>query len=81
MQLDPDGAQLYPSAFARPEIDILESLLGDALQGRPGARLRPIAGLADAIGPATRIATEILGPRTRPVRAMLFDKTPVRTGD
>jgi ectoine hydroxylase-related dioxygenase (phytanoyl-CoA dioxygenase family) len=76
MQLDPDGAQLHPRAFTPAEIDILESLLGDALQGRPGARLQPVAGMADAIRPATRIASDVLGPPTRPVRAMLFDKNP-----
>ena len=35
-------------------------------------------GLAEAIGPATTIATSILGPTTRAVRATLFDKTPER---
>jgi hypothetical protein len=78
MRLDPDGAELFPAAFSSNQIDRLEALLGDPLRGRPGARLEPVSGLAEAVQPATDIAAAILGPGTRPVRAMLFDKSPVR---
>jgi len=78
MQLDPDGAQLHPGAFTPAKTDILIELLGDPLRGRPGARLTPLAGLADALLPATGIAAAFLGPDVRPVRAMLFDKSPSR---
>lgn len=77
MQFDPDGAQLFPAAFAPEQIAALEALLPD-LDERPGARINPIAGLADAVAPATSIAAKILGPGAKPVRAMLFDKSPAR---
>ncbi len=75
MRLDPDGAELFPAVFSPTQIETLESLLGDPLHGRPGARLEPIPGLAEVVRPATEIAAAILGPDTRPVRAMLFDKS------
>jgi Phytanoyl-CoA dioxygenase (PhyH) len=76
MRLDPDGAELFPAAFTAAETDALEALLvADPL--RPGTRLAPLPGLAAAVAPASRIAASILGPRARPVRAMLFDKSPL----
>ena len=41
----------------------------------PGTRLHD-PGLADLISPATAAASELLGAEARPVRAVLFDKTP-----
>jgi Phytanoyl-CoA dioxygenase (PhyH) len=78
MQLGPDGAQLFRAAFAPDQTTALELLLPDLADERPGARLNPIADLVDTISPATNIAAKILGPGTRPVRAMLFDKSPAR---
>jgi hypothetical protein len=78
MQLDPDGAQLFPAAFAPAELDDLETVLAAAPPERPGTRLKPIAGLARAVSPATAIAASALGPAARPVRATLFDKAPGR---
>jgi hypothetical protein len=78
LRLDRDGAALYPAAFAPAEIDALARVLAAAPRNAPGTRLAPLAGLGDAIGPATLVATSILGPGTRPVRATLFDKSAAR---
>jgi hypothetical protein len=71
------GAHVFPAAFAPDEIAALEALL-PIIAARPGARLGPISGLADLVRPATAIAASILGPKARPVRATLFDKSPAR---
>lgn len=76
MQLEPDGAQLFPAAFAPAQISALENPL--SFGDRPGTRLAPIPGLATLLRPATAIAESILGPGARPVRAVLFDKSPAR---
>jgi hypothetical protein len=78
MQLDPDGAQLFPAAFAPALLHDLETVLRAAPPDRPGARLSPIPGLARAVSPATAIAASLLGRAARPVRATLFDKAPGR---
>ena len=76
MLLDPDGAQLFPAAFAPAQIEAVEAVLHTISSDRPAARLRPLPGLAEALGPATRVAVAILGRHARPVRATLFDKSP-----
>ena len=78
MQLEPDGAQLFPAAFAAARLDMLAGILASAPSGDPGRRLAPTPGLARAVEPASRIAAAILGRGTRPVRAILFDKSPAR---
>lgn len=78
MRLDPDGAELFPAAFAPGQISSLEEALAATPAGRAGTRLNPIPGLAALVGPATAIAAAILGAPARPVRAMLFDKSPER---
>lgn len=77
MRLDPDGAQLFPAAFTPARLAALEAVLGDPPAG-PGSRLQPLPGLAEAVAPATALAAAILGPRARPVRATLFDKSAAR---
>jgi len=76
MQFEPDGAQLFRAAFAPDRISALEKMLvfGDG----PGARLGPIPGLSALVQPATAIAAATLGRGARPVRAVLFDKSPAR---
>lgn len=78
MRLDPDGAQLFPAAFAPDQIFRLENFFASSAAGRPGVRLKPSPGLAALVQPATFIAGSILGPQARPVRAVLFDKSPAR---
>lgn len=77
MQLDRDGARLFPAAFGPAEVAALAGLLS-LPEGRPGARLGPLAGLAALIGPADGIAADLLGPSARAVGAKLFDKSPAR---
>jgi len=78
MELGPDGAQFFRAAFMPAGIVALETALASAPAGRPGTRLRPMPGLADAVRPATLIAASVLGRQTRPVRATLFDKSAAR---
>ncbi|HEX8623262.1 MAG TPA: phytanoyl-CoA dioxygenase family protein [Allosphingosinicella sp.] len=77
MQLDRDGAQLFPAAFGPAEVAALAALLAMP-EGRPGLRLGPLPGLAGLIGPADSIAAARLGPAARAVGAKLFDKSPAR---
>jgi Phytanoyl-CoA dioxygenase (PhyH) len=77
MQLDRDGAQLFPAAFSRAEVAaLLDSL--SLPEDRPGARLGSTPGLAALLGPADAIAARLLGPAARAVCAKLFDKSPAR---
>jgi len=59
-----------------PDLDRLV----DALPvGQAGLRLRGTAGLAGLLDPGSTIASVaagVLGPNARPVRAILFDKSP-----
>jgi ectoine hydroxylase-related dioxygenase (phytanoyl-CoA dioxygenase family) len=75
MKFDPDGAQLFPAAFAPSQLDALAAILAAMPADRPGARLRPIPGLAQAVQPATSLASAIIGSKARPVCATLFDKS------
>lgn len=77
MQLDRDGAQLFPAAFSPAELVALAALLS-VPEGRPGARLGRIPGLAARIRPADAIAAALVGPAARAVGGKLFDKSPVR---
>ncbi len=74
MRLDPDGAQVFPAAFSAAQLTRLEQALAFFPDGRPGARLAPVPGLAALLRPATAIARAWLGPAARAVRATLFDK-------
>jgi hypothetical protein len=78
MELDRDGAQLFPAALTRTQIEALEIALASAPSGRPGTRLGRVPGLVGAVQPATVIAASILGREARPVSATLFDKSPER---
>jgi hypothetical protein len=76
MELDPDGAQLFRAAFTPAQVDALRIALVAVPPARPGTRLRPIPGLAEAVRPAILVVASILGRQSRPVRATLFDKSP-----
>jgi hypothetical protein len=78
MQLDRDGALLFPAAFTPAQRGALETVLAPAPADRPGTRLKPTPGIAAAIEPATAIAASIPGPEARPVCATLFDKSPAQ---
>ena len=77
LMLKHHGAALYPGA-ALAVLGDLETALADLPADNAGLRLHGIPGLAaplDASGPLGRIAADRLGPASRPVRAILFDKS------
>ncbi|MDP1736242.1 MAG: phytanoyl-CoA dioxygenase family protein [Caulobacter sp.] len=74
-----DGAALFPAAVTAVEVAGLGERLDPAIDGRPGRRLPDDAATGDLLaaeGPLGRIAAGLLGAPARPVRAVLFDKTP-----
>jgi hypothetical protein len=79
LSFDRDGAELFPAAADETVLTMVETALADLPADRAGLRLYGVAGLADLLGPAGRIgalAAAVLGEGVRPVRAILFDKTP-----
>jgi hypothetical protein len=74
MQLDRDGAQLFPGAFTRSQVAALVDRFSMPAD-RPGVRLGPTSGLAALLAPADAIARDRLGPGARAVGAKLFDKS------
>ncbi len=74
-----DGATFHPAAVAADEIAGLQERLDPAIEGRPGRRLPDDAATGDLLiadGLIGRIAATLIGGAARPVRAVLFDKTP-----
>lgn len=63
---------------AAPFLDALHAVAADLPADRAGIRLHGIAALADLLGlhALGSEAGRLLGPKARPVRAILFDKTP-----
>ncbi|MEN2788267.1 phytanoyl-CoA dioxygenase family protein [Sphingomonas oligophenolica] len=77
MTFERDGAQLFASA-ANAVLPRIEAALGALAPDRAGSRLHGISALPALVGTGTRIcaiAAEALGRPSRPVRAILFDKT------
>jgi len=72
------GAVHRPAVLDRAQAAALADRLEDALTGRPGKRLPggDWEGLLEAGDPVGAVATALIGPAARPVRAVLFDKTP-----
>jgi ectoine hydroxylase-related dioxygenase (phytanoyl-CoA dioxygenase family) len=74
-----DGAQLFRAALNRDQLDLLQAVLSYLPHDRAGLRLTGVEGLAPFLAPAGQIggcAASVLGDNCRPVRAILFDKTP-----
>jgi hypothetical protein len=79
MTFSRDGAQLFPAALDASALQDIENAIADLPPDQAGIRLRGIDALRpflSASGPAGAIAATVLGPACRPVRAILFDKTP-----
>lgn len=77
--LDRNGAVLAPALLPPDRIEILRALADEAVGRRPGARLRGHASLAEvlsAAGPVGALAARLTSGLARPVRAVMFDKTP-----
>jgi hypothetical protein len=78
LSLDPDGAQLFAGA-ALPILGDLAPALAGLPEDRAGLRLRALPELRPHLAPSGaigRIAASALGSGARPVRAILFDKSP-----
>jgi hypothetical protein len=75
MQLDRDGAQLFPAAFGPDAVAAIAALFPACARS---ARLGPMPDLPPLLGPADTVAKAVLGPLARPVRALFFDKNPER---
>jgi hypothetical protein len=79
MRLDTDGARHFPAALSPDDLTGLDRLFASHLPGAcPGIRLGRLPSLPPLIRAADAIATSLLGPLAKPVRAVLFDKSPAR---
>lgn len=77
--LERDGAVRIPAVLGAAELDALNSILSTVPAEQAGVRLTALPGLVDllnAASPIGEIAAGVLGIAARPVRAVLFDKTP-----
>jgi hypothetical protein len=74
-----DGAVHVADVLSPDDLAALRDLADRAVGARPGARLRDAAVL-DAVlaatGPVGPLAVRLTSPAARPVRAVMFDKTP-----
>lgn len=74
-----DGAAHFPDILSMDDLDALRDLADQAIGARPGARLRG-ARVLDAVlattGSVGVLAARLTSPAARPVRAVMFDKTP-----
>jgi hypothetical protein len=78
-RFDRDGAQRFAGALDREALSALLKLLGTAPTHKAGVRLNGLPGLAQPLaadGAVGVIAAGVLGAAVKPVRAVLFDKTP-----
>jgi ectoine hydroxylase-related dioxygenase (phytanoyl-CoA dioxygenase family) len=74
-----DGAQRFRSVMTAATLQALAGAIADVPQHQAGVRLFGRAGLRPllaASGPIGMVAASVLGRACRPVRAILFDKTP-----
>jgi hypothetical protein len=73
------GAQLCRTALTRDQLASLDTTLADCPRDQVGIRLRGVEDLKPFLastGAIGRCAASVLGRTCRPVRAILFDKTP-----
>jgi hypothetical protein len=80
MRFARDGAVRVGAAIDAPALREIEEIAIGLPPDRAGIRLQGIAALRPlltAAGPIGRVAASILGATCHPVRAILFDKTPV----
>lgn len=78
LELAQDGALFLPKALNESAIEEIERALMQLPQGEPGLRLAQLAELHSMLGPVGAVgsnAVTYLGPKARPVRVILFDKT------
>ena len=73
-----DGAQLFRRALTSDRLHQLKAILSHLPPDHAGLRLRGVEGLVPFLaagGPIGSCAASVLGDASRPVRAILFDKT------
>lgn len=77
-RLERDGAVRFEGVLAPAEIEPLRALADETVRDRPGARLTGNHWLSSLLseGAPARIAIELSTPAARPVRAVMFDKSP-----
>src|SRR5271170_1581272 len=81
MNLALDGAQRFVSVLCDPVLQLFDAAIADLPADKPGIRLRGARALdpyLSAEGEVGALAGLFLGPRAKPVRLLLFDKTPRR---
>jgi hypothetical protein len=74
-----DGAVHFPGVLSTDDLSVLRGLADRTVSARPGARLRDADVLADilaATGSVGALAARLTSLAARPVRAVMFDKTP-----
>jgi hypothetical protein len=74
-----DGSQHFPCVLDAADLQGIRNALGDLPPAQAGVRVHGIAALRPfltASGPVGVVASSVLGNACRPVRALLFDKTP-----
>ncbi|MDC7677312.1 phytanoyl-CoA dioxygenase family protein [Asticcacaulis machinosus] len=77
LDFDKDGAMFYRAVFSSAEIERLRNEVEPAIAGRPGKRLRDGTWVKKvANGKLLQITRRLIGSAVRPVRAVIFDKTP-----
>lgn len=79
LEFDRDGALHFRGVLNAVEAASLAKRLEPQITGRPGTRLKvdpDMATLLAADGPIGRIAAALIGEKAKPVRAVLFDKSP-----
>ncbi len=77
--LERDGVALAPALLTDAQVETLRALADEVVSKRPGARLTGHAGLADILspaGPVGALVARLTSDAARPVRAVMFDKTP-----
>ena len=79
MKLKTDGAEHFPQALCKHELEILHSLASRHQKNSAGIRLSDDEDLSQILAPTgtmQKIARHFLGHEAHPVRAVLFDKQP-----
>lgn len=74
-----DGTQRFRSALDPAALDTMRTALASLPPDQAGIRIHGIAGLRPILassGAVGAVAASVLGDSCRPVRAILFDKTP-----
>lgn len=79
MSFERDGVERIRSVLKPSALRSLDNLTSALPPDRAGVRLQgivPLRPFLDGAGPIGRVAGSVLGDDARPVRAVLFDKTP-----